>query len=265
MFPPLEPVVLCMGGHDPGGGAGVGADIEAVSAQGLHAVTLVTCLTVQDSHNVRRILPQPPRHLREQANCLLADCRVGAIKLGLMGCTATARTVAAILDEFPEIPLVVDPILAAGGGTDLTDEGLIETFREQLIPRAWVSTPNGPEARRLTLDGSATALLALGGRAVLLTGGHEGGSQVVNRLYYQEKTLVREWAWPRLPGEYHGSGCTLAAALAARLALGDSLEIAAERAQAYTWQTLQTARRTGYGQLTPRRTRIYLPPPGGGG
>jgi hydroxymethylpyrimidine/phosphomethylpyrimidine kinase len=147
---PQLPVVLCLSGHDPTGGAGIQADIETVSRFGCYPCSVVTALTVQDTHNVRKILPQRSGELLEQARTVLLDLPVDAVKIGLLGSVDIVYAVDELLKIAGGIPVVLDPILAAGGGTNLANEALIEALIETLIPRATVLTPNSPEARKLT-------------------------------------------------------------------------------------------------------------------
>ena len=248
------PIILCFSGHDPGGGAGLQADIEAIAAQGAHAATVITTLTVQDTNDVYACEPLPVGQFKQAATTILADMPVAAFKIGLLGSVEIARAVAEILADHPTIPLVLDPILAAGGGAELADEPLLTTLRQQLLPKATVLTPNSLEARRLSgkdnLDDAPLELLALGCRNVLLTGSHEAGNKILHRLYGQH---VKAFAYARLPGEFHGSGCTLAASLAARLAFGDDILTATTTALDYTYSCLQRARALGKGQLIPSR------------
>ncbi|BBL73071.1 bifunctional hydroxymethylpyrimidine kinase/phosphomethylpyrimidine kinase [Methylomagnum ishizawai] len=253
---PPPPVVLNLSGHDPTGGAGIQADIETQCRLGCHPCTVITALTVQDTHNVLRVLPQAPEAFLEQAKLVLADLPVAAIKIGLLGSVDIAWAVAEVLElAGPGIPVVLDPILAAGGGQDLAGDGLIEAVRTRLLPHCTLTTPNTPEAQRLTgLDeagAQARALLDLGCRNVLLTGGHEDGPELVNRWYSAQG--ITGYRWPRLPGTYHGSGCTLAAASAAGLALGLTMEAALREAQGFTWQALSRGFRPGGGQWLPWR------------
>ncbi len=250
------PVVLCFSGHDPSGGAGLQADIEAIAAQGAHAATVVTALTVQDSSDVYRIYPTAPSVLRAQAERVLADLQPAVIKIGLIGDAANAQLLVALLAEYRQVPVVLDPVLRAGGGRELADGAVIEILYRELLPRCTVITPNAAEARRLTglqeLDRCANALLAFGAQQVLITGGDESTSSVINRLYGPGETVTR-WDWPRLLQQYHGSGCTLAAALAARLALGEDTATAAAAAQQYVAHCLRDARHLGRGQWFPKR------------
>jgi len=245
-----------VGGHDPSGGAGIGADAEAVRAAGAFALTVVTALTDQDTRGLRQVYPQPPAQVAAQCRALLADGTPAAIKIGLIGDARLVPILCALCDEHPQLPVVLDPVLASGAGQALADAALVQALLTDLLRRATLVTPNLPEAQRLSggRDASdcARRLRAAGARWVLITGTHEESPAVTNRLYGDD-TGVTDQTWPRLPGEYHGSGCTLASAIAARLALGLAVPAAVAAAQAYTWTSLARAWRTGRGQLTPNR------------
>jgi hydroxymethylpyrimidine/phosphomethylpyrimidine kinase len=257
------PIVLSLSGHDPTGGAGIQADIETLARFGCHPATVATCLTVQDSVDVARLSPQSAADFLEQAETLLRDLKVAAIKIGLLGSAEIALVVDGLLAAYPGVPVVLDPVLAAGGGRTLAGDSLIDILRCRLLPRATVSTPNTLEARKLSgqndPDACARTLLDLGCPAVLLTGAHEDGPEVVNRLY--RAAGVASWHWPRLPYSYHGSGCTLASAVAALLALGRDIEAAAAEAQQFTWQALHHGFKLGRGQHFPNRFFIEKPTP----
>jgi hydroxymethylpyrimidine/phosphomethylpyrimidine kinase len=167
------------------------------------------------------------------------------------------NAVASLLREHPSLPVVVDPVLAAGGGAQLADEALLQVYRNVILPRASVATPNAAEARRLApgagdIAVAAAAILAMGTTHVLITGADERTPQVVNILFSRGGGR-KDFTWPRLPGRYHGSGCTLASTLAALLARGIPVEDAVQEAQRYTWHTLESAWRLGRGQLIPNR------------
>ena len=250
------PVVLCFSGHDPSGGAGVQADIEAIAAQGCAAASIITCLTVQDTGNVTEMLPVAPDFVARQARTLLADMPVQAIKIGLIGDAEVAAVIAQLLVEHRGIPVVLDPVLAAGGGAKLAGADLLGAIRDQLLKLTRLVTPNSEEAKRLSglqpLDACADWLLSRGCGAVLITGGHQATVAVTNRLYQPGLAAITS-AWPRLPGGHHGSGCTLAAAVAALLARGCPLEAAVAQGQAYAWQTLSRGWPAGRGQALPDR------------
>lgn len=254
------PVVLCLSGHDPSGGAGIQADIESVRAQGVHPATVVTALTVQDSRNVYAVEALPSQGVIQAAESLLADLPVRVIKLGMLGSAANATAIAALLARHATIPVVLDPVLHASGGAELSGQAVVDAMLQDLLPRTTVLTPNLKEARVLAKpaqgrDECARALLARAVRHVLITGGDEADeAEVVNSLHGAGG--VKAWRWPRLPAQYHGSGCTLAASLAARLALGEALPQAAESAQQYTLDTLRRASRIGHGRHFPLRIEV---------
>lgn len=261
VFPPM-PVVMTLAGNDPSGGAGIAADIETLVSLGCHPAPVLTALTVQDTRNVKALLPVAPDQVIAQARAVLDDMPVAAFKIGVIGSADNAVALHTLLTAYPDIPVVLDPILAAGGGAELASAVLIETIQTLLLPLTTVLTPNSAEARRLapeadTLEACAMALLARGCQYVLITGGHEPTGEVVNTLYGNNR-LLETWRWPRLPNHYHGSGCTLAAAIAALLAQSDepcsqSPHAVIYRAQNYTWRSLQAAYRAGRGQLLPNR------------
>ncbi len=248
---PIPPVVLALSGHDPGGGAGIQADIEAIRDQGCHAATAVTCLTVQNSCGVRAVHPVAPSLFLDQARAVLDELQPAVIKIGLVPDAAIAEAVVRLLEAAPSVPVVLDPVLRAGAGMALA---AVEPLRA-LLPRCRLITPNRAEARTLAeareIDTAARRLLSLGCDAVLVTGADEAAETVVNRLYRADGE--RCWRWPKLPGSYHGSGCTLAAAIAGRLALGESTVEAVAQAQRYTFQALAQAAPLGRCQLLPRR------------
>ncbi|MES9969441.1 MAG: hydroxymethylpyrimidine/phosphomethylpyrimidine kinase [Candidatus Thiodiazotropha sp.] len=258
---PHLPVVLAIGGHDPGGGAGIQADIESIGANGCHAATALTCMTIQDSCDVRQLLPIAPATLQEQIGVTLADCQVAVIKIGLLGSLAAAQAVVEMLHKYPQIPVVFDPVLAAGGGSALAGKRLVDYIRQAVIPLCRLITPNIPEAMQLThmqggaeLDEMGHRLLTRGTDAVLITGTHDpdGGDEITHRLYRADNPPLLS-PWPRLRGEFHGSGCTLASAIAARLARGETLQTAVEQGLEYSWLALTHSFKTGKCQSIPGR------------
>ncbi|WP_137888483.1 hydroxymethylpyrimidine/phosphomethylpyrimidine kinase [Pseudomonas sp. 2FE] len=252
-----RPVVLCLSGHDPSGGAGLQADIEALLAQGCHAAPAVTALTVQDTVNVRDFRVLDRAWVLAQAQAVIADLPVAAVKLGMLGSIEMVETVLEIMQALPGVPLVCDPVLRAGGGGALGKDEVGYAMRERLLPLATIATPNLPEARILaelpngTADQCAEKLLPYC-QHLLITGGHGDEQQVHNRLYSRDGSR-HTFTCQRLPGSYHGSGCTLASTLAGRLALGENLASAVQSALAYTWRTLRDAEQLGHGQFVPRR------------
>lgn len=255
------PAVLVLAGHDATGGAGLVADAEAIAACGGWPLTVPTSLTVQTTRDVRRVTPASPDMMRETVQALVEDFEIAAIKLGLIADIATLEVILEVLRRLPGVPVVCDPVLRAGGGSELAATALPEALRERLLPGVDLLTPNRQELERLAPQADddtarATELLSRGCQAVLITGTDQpaAGSDpacVTHTLHTPE--LTRQWHWPRLPGAYHGSGCTLAAAAAARLAAGERLVAACEQAQRFTWESLRHGWRPAAGQHLPRR------------
>ncbi|NOX08842.1 MAG: hydroxymethylpyrimidine/phosphomethylpyrimidine kinase [Gammaproteobacteria bacterium] len=251
------PVTLCFSGHDPSGGAGLQADIEAITAHGGHACTIVTALTTQDTRNIQHCEPVSADKLIQQAHTLLDDINIAAIKIGLLGSLEIIEAIAGILQEIETIPVILDPVLRAGGGTSISDQDMCDAIKQQLLPLSHIVTPNSEEARHLfpaaeTLDQCAQEMINAGCPWVLITGGHEPGQHIINTLY-NEQGIAEQSTWDRLAGEYHGSGCTLAASIASLIAQGMDTVIASNEAQHYTWECLNHARRIGQGQGIPNR------------
>jgi len=271
--PTSPPIVLVFAGSDPSGGAGLQADLMTLASLGCHPLSVITALTIQDSARVEAIDAVDAAWVEDQARQVLEDMTVDAFKIGVIGSVENVQAIAEVVSDYPDIPLILDPVLAAGNGDDLASEELIAAIKELLIPQTTVLTPNSLEARRLVaahfeeddpaLELCAKALLEMGAEYVLLTGTHENTAQVINLLYgpvqgpegteSTELGLVRSDAWSRLPGSYHGSGCTLASAIAATLANGLDVPAAVREAQEYTWNTLKYAFRPGMGQYIPDR------------
>ena len=251
------PVVLAIGGNDPSGGAGLQADIQAIGSMGAHPAPVVTAITVQNTTDVMGFGPLDAELLLEQASAVLEDMPVTAIKVGMLGSAENAFALAELLEEYPEIPVVLDPVLAAGGGTPLADIALQEAIMDVLLPHVTLLTPNSQEARILvpdteSLDECAAALMEAGAHHVLITGTHEDTGPVHNRLY-SPRRAVETITLSRLPGEFHGSGCTLASAVAALIARGLPMSDAVNQGLHYTWNSLRYAHRLGSGQLIPDR------------
>ncbi|WP_455385802.1 bifunctional hydroxymethylpyrimidine kinase/phosphomethylpyrimidine kinase [Acidihalobacter prosperus] len=251
------PIVLILAGNDPSGGAGLAADTAAVLSLGGHPAPVVTALTVQDTANVQRFEPVAPSLIVEQARAVLEDMPVAAIKIGMLGTAAAVEAAHGILRDYPRLPVVLDPVLRAGGGGELSDPDTLDALRCLLLPQTTLLTPNLPEALALApdadgCDAAGAALRELGAEYVLVTGGHAEGGEVVNRIYSPHGGCDA-MSWPRLPGEFHGSGCTLASAAAAFIAQGETPPAAARTAQRYTWNALNGAGRLGLGQLVPDR------------
>jgi len=257
----FPPVVLTFAASDPSGGAGVQADILTLASMGCHPLSVITAITVQDTLGVEAVQPIDADWVADQARCLLEDMPVDAFKIGALGSVENIAAIAEILSDYPDVPLILDPVLASGRGDELANDEMLHALRELLLPRTTILTPNSMEARRLadvedeeepSLATCANRLIESGAEFVLITGTHEPTPQVINTLY-GKSGVVRSDSWQRLPGSYHGSGCTLASAIAAMLANGLDLTEAVREAQDYTWHTLQKAYRPGMGQFLPDR------------
>ena len=256
-------MVLVFAASDPSGGAGLQADIMTLASMGCHPLSVVTAVTIQDTTGVDDVSPIDSEWVADQARCVLEDMPVAAFKIGVLGSVETIAAIAEVVSDYPEIPLVLDPVLASGRGDELASEEMVIALRELLVPQTTIITPNSLEARRLAADENdeeddpdlaecAQRLIKSGCEYVLVTGTHENTPQVINTLYGQQGVL-RSDNWQRLPGSYHGSGCTLASAIAATIANGLAIGDAVKDAQEYTWQTLKAAFRPGMGQYIPDR------------
>lgn len=242
--------VLIAAGSDSGGGAGIQADIKTVTALAGYAMTAVTALTAQDTHGVQAVMPVPPDFIRLQLRMALADIGADVIKTGMLADIATIDAVCDVLEEWkPPLPLVVDPVMTAKGGASLLQSKAVGRLRERLFRLATLITPNLPEAEILVgmpiadeaaMHRAVVALLALGVPAVLLKGGHLPGREVVDILATPQ--AIRVFRSKRIETRHtHGTGCTLASAVATGLAQGMSLDDAVVRARAYVQAAIASA------------------------
>jgi hydroxymethylpyrimidine/phosphomethylpyrimidine kinase len=248
--------VLIIAGSDSGGGAGIQADIKTVSMLDAYAATAITALTAQNTEGVFAVLPIPPDFIRRQIEVVLDDIGADAIKTGMLHDVAVIETIAAVLQErAASIPLVVDPVMVAKGGARLMDPDALDALKRLLIVRADIITPNLPEAEILCSKAIGTiaemrdageTLLALGCRAALVKGGHLAGQTVPDVLVTSGGGRV--WESPRLATRHtHGTGCTLASAIAAGLAQGLTVESAVDRARYYVQLAIAGAPGLGRG------------------
>lgn len=251
--------VLVFAGADPSGGAGIAADVQAIAALGAHALPVVTVLTAQDNDQVHAIEPVSSDMVRRQAQALIDKIDIAAVKIGIVGSRANGEAIAEIIGflrlQKPELPVVLDPVLASGHGGALAAEDPL-LILETLLPLATVITPNLPEVASLCTgdrraESQADTLMQRGCRNVLIKGGHGEGDKVINRWFGLDGS--RSWSWPRLPGAFHGSGCTLASGIAALLAQGLGMAQALDGAQAYCHDALARAYSIAEGQSMPNR------------
>lgn len=259
-----KPTILVFGGHDPTGGAGIQADIETIGATGGHAATVVTALTVQSSHAVEGFHPTTLDLMIQQGRVVLDDLPIAAIKIGMVGSVEICEAIHTLLNEHPDIPVVLDPVLHGGGGGTLSDDGLVEAIRTLLIPLAAIATPNRSELARLAPEGDSlqacgAELISMGCGSLLVTGtdhplSGEAPDQV-HHLLLQSSGETRHFRQQRLPHHYHGSGCTLSSSIATALAEGKTVEEAATEGLEFTWNSIAHGYQPGSGQHFPDRYR----------
>ena len=244
----MRPVVLCFSGLDPSGGAGLQADIEAIGQSGAHAAIACTAVTIQSSQQVFGFEACAASLVKDQANAVLDDLPVSAIKSGMLG---TTDNIAMLTRLFAEqiiakgTPFVLDPVLVANSGGSLGDEKTLVSAFRQLLPYATLITPNTHELRALSgeqdLHIAAKKLCSQGADAVLVKTSHDFDSGDIEQYLYIQGEMVHQSTLPRLDGEFHGSGCSLASFIAGRLAMGDKLIDAVKAADSWITQTLRAA------------------------
>lgn len=254
----IKPSVMCFSGLDPTGGAGIQADIETLFSLGCHCTPVITALTVQNTHNASSMVATESTLLVQQARAVLEDIPIRCFKVGLLGSVASVEVLHTLFKDYPDIPVVVDPVAIAGGGFEFGGSEVIAALHNLLLPLTTVLTPNTDEIRLFaagadTLDACANEVLETGCQHILVTGTHASSAKVINRLYTRHKD-VAAFEWPRLPESYHGSGCTLASAVAGYLAHGSSVQDAVQQAQRFTWEALSSGTRIGMGQHVPNRS-----------
>lgn len=249
--------VLVVAGSDSGGGAGIQADIKAITALGGYAATALTALTAQNTLGVFGVLPIDPAFVAQQMETVLTDIGADAIKTGMLHSEAIIETVASVARRYASgVPLVVDPVMVAKGGAPLLEPGAQRALLELLVPMCALITPNAPEAELLTgtrirsladMHRAADVLLAKGAAAVLVKGGHVPGPSVIDVLRTVDGA-AHEFVSDRIETRStHGTGCTLASAIAAGVAEGLTLHAAVERARDYVTQAIRTAPGIGNG------------------
>ncbi|MBT8125877.1 MAG: hydroxymethylpyrimidine/phosphomethylpyrimidine kinase [Gammaproteobacteria bacterium] len=251
------PVVLCFSGLDPSGGAGILADIEAISSQGALCAPIITAATVQDTQDVISFAPMPADLIIEQARAVLEDMPISVIKIGMVGSTEIAEAIHSILMDYPSIKVVYDPVFSTEKDGALSTPDLVDSARSLLLPLTTILTPNIFEVHALapgsdTPTAAAVALLETSCQYVLLTGTHGKTTDVVHTLFSNHRELTR-YSYQRLPHKYHGSGCTLASSLAAMMTIEPEIENAVRQALDYTHKTLIHGKRIGMGQYHPDR------------
>ena len=241
----MRPTVLCFSGLDPSGGAGLQADIEAIGSSGAHAAIACTALTIQNSQQVFGFEATSKQLLLAQANAVVNDLPIKVVKSGMLGTTDNIAALAEFLATHPEYQYVLDPVLVANSGGSLGDQATLAQAFASLIPLATLVTPNTVELRALTgeqdLELATQKLFAMGAHAVLVKGGHEDTPEYILNTLYIQGEVAHQSRCPRLEGEYHGSGCSLASFIAGRLAQGDTLSQAVQHAETWLFKVLQKA------------------------
>lgn len=241
----MRPVVLCFSGLDPSGGAGLQADIESIGQSGAHAAIACTALTIQDSQRVHSFEAVSPAMVRQQAMAVLNDLPVRALKSGMLGSVESALELLELRQRHAGLPYVCDPVLVANSGGSLGNPAQLLPVFHQLMQVATLITPNSIELRALAgcddLSLGLERLFELGAQAILLKTAHEANPTRIEHRLLIQGTLAYSSYWPRLPGEYHGSGCSLASAIAGRLACGLDLLHAVQQAELWVHQSLRRA------------------------
>jgi hydroxymethylpyrimidine/phosphomethylpyrimidine kinase len=238
--------LLIIAGSDSGGGAGIQADIKTATALGVYSMTAITAVTVQDTVRVHAIHPVPAFIVRDQITCVLEDIGADAIKIGMLGSRETVEAVANVLGHYARIPIVLDPVLASTSGTPLIEPEAIETLKQRLLPLVVLVTPNYVELGMLaTHRGHPDDLLDLGAGAVLVKGGH-GSDDPVTDFFHTRKHMLSFERRRIKTSSTHGTGCTLATAIACGLAKDRSLPEAIEDARNYLQTAIATA--PGFGR-----------------
>lgn len=263
--PKSVPVVLVFSYLDPSGGSGLQADIETLFSLGCHCTPVATAIAARDTQNVKDYTACPTTLVVEQARAVLEDTPVAAIKVGLTGCLENIIAIHTLLTDYPDIPVIFHPVLSDIGATSVVDTEILTAMYTLLCPLTSILTPNSNDLQKLslgadTIDACAQKLMEVGCQYILHTGTHDVKQSVVNTLY-GERNILKSYSWERLPFEYLGSGCTLSAAIAGLLALGDNVVDAIGKAQQYTWQALQHAYRIGMGAPIPNRAYWQLNKP----
>jgi hydroxymethylpyrimidine/phosphomethylpyrimidine kinase len=256
------PKVMTFSATDPSGGAGLQADVLTISSLGCHPVSIATGFTVQDTIGVNKLISIDSEIVNDQARLILEDMEVEIFKLGVLGGKENIAAIAEIISDYPDTPLIIDPVLASGRGDEFADIEARNMMIDLLFPKSLLITPNSLEARQLVSNGEELSDLSIevcvdrfkemGCENILITDTHENTEKVINTLY-SSSNQITPYHWDRLPGSYHGSGCTLTSAISAYYALGLSIGEAIEEAQHFTWETLKNAFKPGMGQLIPNR------------
>ena len=245
--------VLVLSGLDPCGGAGISADIETINQFGVTPLPIVTTLTVQNTQSVKSAQAVDAKLIAEQFNHLKEDVDFSVVKIGLLSSNAQIQTIASLLKTCETAAVVLDPIVSSSTGQQLLEDQALKTLKQDLLPMVTVLTPNVAELKALSsMVDEQKAIESLPCEWVLLTTTDTSKDEIEHRLYHHGQCIER-FTYVKLPGQYHGSGCTLSSAIGALLASGVDVDIACKRALDYTYQSLLNAKSIGKMQYHPNR------------
>lgn len=251
------PVVMTLSSHDPSGSAGIQADIETTASLGCHCTPIITAICAKDTRALLDMRPAETGLLIEQARAILEDMPVKAIKIGLIGSVENVEAIHSILHDYPELPVVVDPVTAEFNHEVFNAPAVISAIQTLLLPKATIATPDLTEALEFaqqadTVDACAQEILETGCTYVLISGTRRTSNEYES-CFYSKGQVVKRYHWPRIPQISHGCGATLAASIASYLAHGLRIEDAVEQGQQFTWNALASSRRLGMGKRIPNR------------
>ena len=250
------PSILAISGHDPTGGAGVQADIETITACGGKAVTLITCLTSQNTKKFEKYYPLNERIFAKQSKLLLSENSLDAIKIGSIGSVPIIKETYRLLKKSETKKIILDPVIYPTAGGKLLDEKMLKSSIKLLFPNVFLLTPNKEEVLEITCEKDVfrgiAKLFALGVKNILLKDFNPNKEKIFNRLYSDEKTY-QEWEIRRIPGNYHGTGCTLSSAIATFFSKNNNIIESVNLAQNFVVHAIQNSSKLGRGNRFLKR------------
>ncbi|MGH1471120.1 MAG: bifunctional hydroxymethylpyrimidine kinase/phosphomethylpyrimidine kinase [Cellvibrionaceae bacterium] len=251
------PVIISLSSHDPTGSSGIQADIETASSLGCHCTPIITAVCAKDTQSLKDIIATETGFLIEQTRAILEDMPVRAIKIGMMATVENVEAIHAILCDYPDIPVILDPVIAEFSNELFNTPGIIRATQALLLPMTTIATPDSVEAQQFarqadTVDACAHEILETGCDYVMVSGSVRTADNYGNTLYANRR-VVKHYDWPRLKMLSHGAGATLSASISSYLAHGIRVEEAVQQAQQFTWEALAASRRLGMGRQIPNR------------
>ena len=245
------PVVLAIGGHDPTGGAGIQSDIETITSHDCHAVSLITCLTSQNTERFLTLDPVNPSTFATQAKTLISDIHIDVIKIGAVGNFKIVEKIYDLINSMQNTAVIVDPVIKSSTGGLLANKETIEALKSLILPKSFLITPNLDEVKALSgednLDQSLEALCELCQQYILVKDVEESEKSVINNLYSKSK-LLKHWESPRKEGQFHGTGCSLASSIACFIAKSVNILESIDLAQKHTLKAINNSIGIGKGQ-----------------